>query len=53
MLNPRLFTVRGFVCSAAVGVSVYGAALFASTYLVPLSRRRCRATRPTRAGGCC
>jgi DHA2 family multidrug resistance protein len=49
MLNPRLFAVRGFACSAAVGV-VYGAALFGSTYLVPLFVQTIQGYTATRAG---
>ena len=49
MLNPRLFGVRGFACSAAVGV-VYGAALFGSTYLAPLFVQTIQGYTATRAG---
>jgi DHA2 family multidrug resistance protein len=49
MLNPRLFAVRGFACSAAVGL-VYGAALFGSTYLVPLFVQTIQGYTATRAG---
>ncbi|MBW6398869.1 DHA2 family efflux MFS transporter permease subunit [Roseomonas sp. HJA6] len=49
MLNPRLFTVRAFACSAAVGL-VYGAALFGSTYLVPLFAQTVQGYTATRAG---
>ncbi|BDG71186.1 DHA2 family efflux MFS transporter permease subunit [Roseomonas fluvialis] len=49
MLNPRLFAVRGFACSAAVGV-VYGAALFGSTYLAPLFVQTIQGYTATRAG---
>ena len=49
MLNPRLFAVRGFACSAAIGF-VYGAALFGSTYLAPLFVQTVQAYTPTRAG---
>ncbi|MEO3472731.1 DHA2 family efflux MFS transporter permease subunit [Roseomonas sp. CAU 1739] len=49
MLNPRLFAVRGFACSAAVGF-VYGASLFGSTYLVPLFVQTIQGYTPTRAG---
>ncbi|WP_240790022.1 DHA2 family efflux MFS transporter permease subunit [Roseomonas sp. HF4] len=49
MLNPRLFAVRGFACSAAVGL-VYGASLFGSTYLAPLFVQTIQGYTPTRAG---
>ncbi|WP_209442241.1 DHA2 family efflux MFS transporter permease subunit [Neoroseomonas oryzicola] len=49
MLNPRLFAVRGFACSAAVGL-VYGAGLFGSTYLAPLFVQTVQGYTPTRAG---
>lgn len=49
MLNPRLFAVRGFACSAAVGL-VYGAALFGTTYLAPLFVQTIQGYTPTRAG---
>ena len=49
MLNPRLFAVRGFACSAAVGL-VYGAGLFGSTYLIPLFVQTIQGFSPTRAG---
>lgn len=49
MLNPRLFAVRGFACSAAVGL-VYGAALFGSTYLAPLFVQTIQGYSATRAG---
>lgn len=49
MLNPRLFSVRAFACSAAVGL-VYGAALFGSTYLVPLFAQTVQGYTATRAG---
>jgi EmrB/QacA subfamily drug resistance transporter len=49
MLNPRLFAVRGFACSAAVGL-VYGAALFGSTYLAPLFVQTIQGYTATRAG---
>lgn len=49
MLNPRLFAVRGFACSAAIGL-VYGAALFGSTYLAPLFVQTIQGYTATRAG---
>lgn len=49
MLNPRLFSVRGFACSAAIGL-VYGAALFGSTYLAPLFVQTVQGYTATRAG---
>lgn len=49
MLNPRLFAVRGFACSAAVAL-VYGAGLFGSTYLAPLFVQTIQGYTPTRAG---
>lgn len=49
MLNPRLFAVRGFACSAAVGL-VYGMGLFGSTYLIPLFVQTIQGYSATRAG---
>jgi EmrB/QacA subfamily drug resistance transporter len=49
MLNPRLFGVRGFACSAAVGL-VYGAGLFGTTYLAPLFVQTIQGYTATRAG---
>ncbi len=49
MLNPRLFGVRGFACSAAVAL-VYGAGLFGTTYLAPLFVQTIQGYSATRAG---
>lgn len=49
MLNPRLFAVRGFASSAAIGL-VYGASLFGSTYLAPLFVQTIQGYTATRAG---
>ena len=49
MLNPRLFAVRGFACSALVAL-VYGATLFGSVYLLPLFVQTVQGYSATRAG---
>jgi EmrB/QacA subfamily drug resistance transporter len=49
MLNPRLFTVRGFACSSLVAL-VYGATLFGSVYLLPLFVQTVQGYSATRAG---
>jgi EmrB/QacA subfamily drug resistance transporter len=49
MLDPRLFAVRNFACSSAVGL-VYGMALFGSTYLAPLFVQTVQGYTATQAG---
>lgn len=49
MLDPRIYANRGFACASAVAV-VYGAALFGTTYLVPLFVQLVQGYTATRAG---
>ncbi len=49
LLNLRIFTVTGFVCGAAIA-AVFGAALYATTYLIPLFAQQVQGMTATNAG---